>query len=191
MRIRGGVPEYHAAGWRTERQPLPNARCRFVDRSSVFLRLALLGVVIMALFNCQAQEEPVVRKPAVAGQFYEGNPARLRKEIESYVASGKPLDSHPQIIISPHAGYVFSGPVAGIGFATIDRSVTKVILIGPSHHKFFSGVSIPKADAYETPLGRVPLAKKDIKRLRSNKLVHTHADAHSRGHCLEVQVPFL
>ncbi len=145
----------------------------------------------MGLFNCQAENDPVVRKPAVAGQFYEANPTRLRSEIESHLAAGKKLDSHPPIVISPHAGYVFSAPVAGIGFATVDRNATKVILIGPSHQKYFEGVSMPEVDAYETPLGQVPLAKKDIKKLRSSKLVHAYRDAHAREHCLEVQLPFL
>ncbi|MBD3391603.1 MAG: AmmeMemoRadiSam system protein B [Chitinivibrionales bacterium] len=154
-------------------------------------RTILLGVFLMSLFKCQAAGDPVVRAPAVAGQFYDKNPASLKKEIEGYVADGMPLDAHPPIIISPHAGYVFSGPVAGKGFATVDPNAGKVILIGPSHHKHFDGVSIPEVDAYGLPLGTVPLAKKDIKKLRASKLVHAHRDAHSREHCLEVQIPFL
>ncbi len=155
------------------------------------LSILCQGVLIMSLFNCNAADEPSVRRPAVANRFYTGNPSELRKEITRYLSAGTALKEHPQIIISPHAGYVFSGPVAGIGFATIDKNVKKVILIGPSHQKYFSDISIPDVDAYETPFGNIPLDKKDIKKLRSNPLVHAHEDAHSQEHCLEVQLPFL
>ena len=150
----------------------------------------------MSLFNCNAADETeagktVTRRAAVANRFYTGNDGELRKEVEKYIAAGSALEKHPRIIISPHAGFVFSGPVAGIGFATIDKTVKKVILIGPSHHKNFSGVSIPDVDAYETPFGKIPLNKSDIKKLRSSKIVNAHADAHDQEHCLEVQLPFL
>ncbi len=150
----------------------------------------------MSLFNCNAADETeagktVTRRAAVANRFYTGNEGELRKEVEKYIAAGSALEKHPRIIISPHAGYVFSGPVAGIGFATIDKTVKKVILIGPSHHKHFSGISIPDVDAYETPFGKIPLNKSDIKKLRSSKIVNAHADAHDQEHCLEVQLPFL
>jgi len=157
-------------------------------------RTIVAGAIVMTLFQCGARGDTgstAVRKPAVAGQFYSANPSKLRQEVEGYLAAGKKLGEYPRIIISPHAGYVFSGPVAGIGFATIDPGVKKVILVGPSHHKYFDGVSIPEAEAYETPLGQVKLAFADIKKLRSNPLVHAYPDAHSREHCLEVQLPFL
>ncbi len=155
-------------------------------------RTFISGVIIMSLFNCNAADnETTLRRAAVADRFYTGNPAKLRVEIEQYLTAGKKLKEHPQIIISPHAGFVFSGPVAGIGFATIDKNVKKVILIGPSHQKYFSGISIPEVDAYETPFGNIPLDKKDIKKLRANSLVNAHADAHDQEHCLEVQLPFL
>ncbi len=151
----------------------------------------ILGVVGMSLFNCNAAPESAIRRPAVANRFYTGDPAQLKHDIERYLAKGTKLSSTPPIILSPHAGYIFSGPVAGIGFATIDKSVNTVILIGPSHHKYFSGISIPAVDAYETPLGKVPLEKKGVAQLRKSPVVHAHSDAHSMEHCLEVQIPFL
>jgi hypothetical protein len=132
-----------------------------------------------------------IRQPAVAGRFYESNAEALRKEVEAYCAAGKRLDSFPPILISPHAGYVFSGPVAGIGYATIDPSCPLVILIGPSHYKAFGGISIPSVASYRTPLGIVPLHQEAIAPLRHSPLVHSHADAHALEHCLEVQLPFL
>lgn len=145
----------------------------------------------MSLFHCSAADEAAVRGPAVAGQFYTANPAELRKEVEEYVAAGKQLDRAPRIIICPHAGYVFSGPVAGIGFATIDPNTERVILIGPSHRKAFAGISIPDVKSYRTPLGDVPLARARIEKLRACKFVHCHPDAHALEHCLEVELPFL
>lgn len=160
---------------------------------SPLFHTALLGVCIMSLFSCKASDKkgPVIRRPVVAGQFYTGNPDNLRKEVEQFLSAGKKLDSYPQIIISPHAGYVFSGPVAGIGFAAVDPGAKRVILMGPSHRKMFSGVSIPDVDEYETPLGNVPLAKETIKKMRGSGIVHAYPDAHEEEHCLEVQLPFL
>lgn len=132
-----------------------------------------------------------IRKPAVAGQFYTDNPVELKKEVEQYIAGGKPTAYHAAMLISPHAGYVFSGPVAGKGFAAIDKSINTVIVIAPSHHEWFSGVSISDADFYATPLGNVPLAKDIIAKLRKSPLVHFVPDADGPEHSLEVQLPFL
>jgi hypothetical protein len=146
----------------------------------------------MSLINCNAADKgAAVRPAAVAGQFYAGNSTRLREDVRGFVAKGTMLKEHPRMIISPHAGYVFSGPVAGIGYATIDRAVKKVILLGPSHRKYFTGISIPAVDAYATPLGSVPLHKKDVARLRAGSMAHAYPDAHAQEHCLEVQLPFL
>jgi AmmeMemoRadiSam system protein B/AmmeMemoRadiSam system protein A len=135
--------------------------------------------------------DPIVRKAAVAGQFYPKDPAQLADAVKSCLAAGQKLDSYPPMIISPHAGYIFSGPVAGLGFATIDPRVAKVILIGPSHHKAFEGLAVPDADFFETPLGRVPVAQSKIAKISSSPLVHVDPAAHEFEHSLEVQLPFL
>jgi AmmeMemoRadiSam system protein B/AmmeMemoRadiSam system protein A len=160
---------------------------------SLILTTLLLGGCAMSITNCKADNvrEPIIRKPAVAGQFYPDNPGELRALVAGYVAAGKPLASYPSIIISPHAGYVFSGPVAGIGYATIDPTTTTVILVGPSHHKAFAGISLTEADFYETPLGRVPVAREKIDALRNNPMVHFYSEAERPEHSLEVQLPFL
>lgn len=146
----------------------------------------------MSLFNnSNASQKMRIRRAVVANRFYTADPDRLRDEITRYCCAGTPLTPHPRIIIAPHAGYAFSGPVAGIGYASIDRSTEKVILLGPSHTKFFSGLSIAPVDAYETPLGRVKLHKEDVASLRKNAMVHAYEDAHAQEHCLEVQLPFL
>ena len=145
----------------------------------------------MALSNGGSFAGDVVRKPAVAGQFYTDNPAELKKEVEEYIAKGPKNKPHAMMLISPHAGYVFSGPVAGKGYATIDKNISTVIVIGPSHHEWFSGVSISEADYYATPLGKVPLAKDIISHIRKNPLVHFVPQEDGPEHCLEVQLPFL
>lgn len=145
----------------------------------------------MPFFQCNAADHSTIRHPAVADQFYSGNRNKLEREVNQYLKTKSPLSEYPPIIISPHAGYVFSGPLAGIGFSTINKQTNKVILIGPSHKKYFTGISIPEVVAYKTPLGDVPLHQQDIKKLRTEKNVHAYPDAHAEEHCLEVQLPFL
>ena len=145
----------------------------------------------MALSHGNSFAGEAVRRPAVAGQFYTDNPAELKKEVEGYLAKGPKNKPHSRMLISPHAGFVFSGPVAGMGYATIDRNITTVIVIGPSHHEWFEGIAISDADFYATPLGNVPLAKDLIGQLRKSPLVHIVPQADAPEHCLEVQLPFL
>jgi MEMO1 family protein len=157
------------------------------------LVFTIMGVTAMALSNCQAGENTSmsVRKPAVAGQFYPDNPATLKKDIQSYIADGKKLDATVRMLISPHAGYIYSAPVAGKGFAAIDKSITTVFLIGPSHHEYFSGIAVSSYDYYETPLGRIPVDKKICTELRKNSMVTDNRAAENPEHSLEVQLPFL
>jgi AmmeMemoRadiSam system protein B len=95
------------------------------------------------------------------------------------------------MLISPHAGYVFSGPVAAMGFAAIDKKVNTVFIIGPSHHAWFEGVSIADVDSFATPLGNVALNPEIVKKLRQNKIVHSVPQADGPEHSVEVQIPFL
>ncbi len=132
-----------------------------------------------------------VRKPAVAGQFYPEDPVELRKSVESYLSHGAKLDRFPPMLISPHAGYVFAGPVMGKGYAAIDPKTTTVIIIGPSHYAWFEGVSIADVDSFETPLGTVPLNEDIVKKLRENPIVHSVPRADAPEHSVEVQIPFL
>ena len=150
-----------------------------------------MGVLIMSLFNCQADDKPVIRKPAVAGQFYSGNPDELKTEVEKYLAHGKKLKEYPQLLISPHAGHVYSGALAGLGFAAISPAIERVILIGPTHRVPFNGIAVSGADYFETPLGKIPLDKKLIAKLLKSNLVSVNDKAHEPEHCLEVQLPFL
>ena len=148
------------------------------------------GVLLMAgLFGLQAAD--VIRKAAVAGQFYTANPSALKKEMETYFAGASQLQAPARLLVSPHAGYVFSGPVAGKGFAAIDKNVKKVIIIGPSHHALINGLAVTDATWYETPLGKVKVDQDLRDRLKKSPLVCSARGAEDPEHCIEVQLPFL
>lgn len=123
------------------------------------------------------------RLPAVAGAFY---PAR-REELTSLVRGffdRVPSFSQketPRAILVPHAGYVYSGQVAAFAYTRI-RSYQKVLILGPSHFQYFHGVATDVHSSWVTPIGEVPLMKSRIAR---------NQEAHSKEHCLEVQLPFL
>jgi AmmeMemoRadiSam system protein B len=141
--------------------------------------------------NTFAKKPGKVRQPAVVNRFYTGNPHDLSSEIKSYLAAGKSLQSPPVLLISPHAGYVFSGPVAGMAYATIPSTITRVFIIGPSHYARFAGISIANVDSFATPLGVVDLDKEVIAALRKNTFVHCIPEADEPEHSVEVQLPFL
>jgi AmmeMemoRadiSam system protein B len=163
----------------------------FAMKKSFFCFLLITGLFFMATSNVFAGQNPRVRQPAVAGQFYPDNPAELKRDIESYLSKGKKLPEAPAMLISPHAGYVFSGPVAAMGYATIDKTIRTVIILGPSHHAWFPGVSIADVDSFATPLGSVALDAGIVKKLRASSMVHSVPAADGPEHSVEVQIPFL
>ena len=105
------------------------------------------------------------RPAAVAGQFYAGDPDQLRTQILQLFADVEPsANARPKALIAPHAGYVYSGRIAAAAFATlrdIAQTITRVVLIGPAHYLHVHGIAAPTVDAFETPLGRVPI---DVRR---------------------------
>ena len=133
-----------------------------------------------------------VRPPAVAGQFYPSNPEELRKTVSILLKNASGLDIHGTIrgLVSPHAGYIYSGIVAAAGYRQIAPSTRTVILIGPSHRFPLKGASIPTVTAYRTPLGDVRLAQLAF-RLRKLPIFESIPEAHKMEHSLEVQIPFL
>ncbi len=135
-----------------------------------------------------------VRYPAVAGSFYTDNPADLKAEVESYIANAH-SEGNPNVraLIVPHAGYVFSGEVAGLAYAQLSpaKVYKRVFLIGPSHRTAFNGVSVNiEADAYQTPLGNVEVDRDVCEVLHDKGFLYV-PKAHEKEHCLEVQLPFL
>ncbi len=150
-------------------------------------RLALL--LFLALAGAST------RPPYVAGSFYPSEPEKLRKTIDSFLQRAKipPLKGEILGIQVPHAGYVFSGPVAAYGFKAVKgRSYDLVVLIGPSHYYPFRGGAVSPADFWETPLGKVPLDRAFARALVARKTGFFFSERyHRREHCLEVEVPFL
>ena len=136
-----------------------------------------------------------IRKPAVAGYFYPADPSKLKSEIEYLLSAAEKREVSGRLygIVSPHAGYTYSGKTAAFGFKLLDKkNIKTVIIISPSHREYFPGVSVYDGDAYRTPLGEVPVNKKAADILASNaKTIFKGMEGHRDEHAIEVQIPFL
>ena len=135
------------------------------------------------------------RPSAVAGLFYADDPDRLRTQVLDLLADvAASTKVMPKALIAPHAGYAYSGRVAAAAFATLRDSaqtITRVVLIGPAHYVHVRGIAAPTVDAFETPLGRVPVDLEALSTVADLQFV-IRADApHAREHALEVELPFL
>jgi len=133
------------------------------------------------------------RPPAVAGSFYQGGRRRLLSDVEALLANAPECSPAllPQMLIVPHAGHVYSGPVAAIGYRLLAREVVRRIgLIGPSHYVPFRGLAAPLHPRMETPLGTIDLDPV-VEELVQMGFASRSEAAHAREHSLEVQLPFL
>ena len=132
----------------------------------------------------------MTREPVVAGQFYPASSKALKAQIDSMVDKA-PAKEKAIGIVSPHAGYVYSGPVAGAVFSKVDITET-VLILGPNHTGAGSRFSLYGQGTWRTPLGEVNIdtALADEIKNRSS-LIKTDAAAHAYEHSLEVQVPFM
>jgi hypothetical protein len=136
-----------------------------------------------------------IREPAVAGAFYPDNPEVLSRDVKRYLENAKKekLEGEIVALISPHAGYVYSGQVAAYAYKLIEGKVfDSVVVVAPSHRALFKGASLYDRGGFRTPLGIVPvdleLSKKMMER---RKEIQFLPEAHSQEHSLEVQIPFL
>lgn len=139
-----------------------------------------------------------IRPAAVAGTFYPAQAATLAKEVERLLHDAgdgrSPLPSCPKALIAPHAGYAYSGPMAAAAYASLApwrEAITRVVLLGPAHRVPVRGLALPGAQAFETPLGEVPLDEGAAASLASLPQVVQSPVAHAQEHSLEVQLPFL
>jgi AmmeMemoRadiSam system protein B len=136
-----------------------------------------------------------VRAAAVAGTFYPDSPAVLAAEVRGFLAEAAMASgAWPKALIVPHAGYVYSGPVAAAAYAQLAPlrgTVTRVVLVGPVHRVPVRGLAVPTTRAFATPLGEVPVDVATIARLRTLPQVVASDAAHALEHALEVQLPFL
>lgn len=138
-----------------------------------------------------------IRHPCVAGTFYPADPAHLRAQIAACYeqrAPGAPPSGQIKALIAPHAGYVYSGPIAASAYAAIAAQaghIRRVVLAGPAHRFPFNGIAICDAEQLATPLGSVPVDHESYSRILGLPQVQRLDVAFDGEHCLEVQLPFL
>jgi AmmeMemoRadiSam system protein B len=136
----------------------------------------------------------ILRQPAVAGMFYPANPAELRHQVHQYLDAAEHKEMQPKALIAPHAGYIYSGPVAASAYVqltTVAPRIRRVVLLGPAHRLAFQGLAFSTATRFRTPLGEVTVDREALAVIRDLPQVQ-ESDAPFEGeHCLEVQLPFL
>jgi MEMO1 family protein len=159
------------------------------------VRRILVSLVLSSWFmalGCFADE---IKQPNMAGQFYPEDAAELSQTVDTFLEAATPKDVEKDIFIllSPHAGYGYSGQVAAFGYKTIKNKPYKtVVILGPSHGYAFSGVSIYPFGKFRTPLGDLDVDSEFAGRLlNSDKEINFQAEAFGREHSVEVQLPFL
>jgi len=136
-----------------------------------------------------------MRRPAaVAGTFYPEDPNRLRRQIDGFLHENAtaPPSTHPKAVIAPHAGIVYSGPIAASAYAHVDPGISRVVVVGPAHRVPFHGVAVPTVEAFSTPLGDVPIdgATLDDLTARFSQVVADDRP-HAEEHSIELHLPFL
>jgi AmmeMemoRadiSam system protein B/AmmeMemoRadiSam system protein A len=164
-------------------------------KSTVVAWLLIPNLMLVAS-HCTSQDERIDRKPAVAGQFYPATKEELQRTLKDLFSRAIPRGKSRTVlaIISPHAGYEFSGEVAASSFNQIDPTKTydNIFILGPSHHVGFEGASIYVKGNYVTPLGAAKLNRETADRLiQGSSVFSSRADAHQYEHSVEVQIPFL
>lgn len=137
----------------------------------------------------------MIRHTAVAGSFYPADPKQLQQQIEHFLREAAAPEAHaPKAIIVPHAGYIYSGPIAASAYKRllpVRDSISRVVLLGPSHRVAFPGLALSRAESFATPLGDIPLDTDLIATLEELPFVQYIEQAHSHEHSLEVHLPFL
>ena len=155
----------------------------------VWLLLSLFVIPKMSI------SDQKIKSPNVSGQFYDSNSKRLSKDIDKFFLGAKVIQREKfiDIIISPHAGYVYSGAVAAYGYKAASKNKYRtVVVLAPSHFYGFDGVSIGLYDAFQTPLGNVAVDMDFAKKLESlNDKFYFDEKAFAKEHSLEVQIPFI
>jgi len=140
------------------------------------------------------QHSDTIRPAAVSGLFYPANPDELREQITDFLGSASARSEHPLALIVPHAGYIYSGPIAAsayINLRPLKNKIQRVVLLGPSHRVRFRGLATSNASFFTTPLGDIKLDVNATQQLNQLPQVHPLDAAHAQEHSLEVQLPFL
>jgi AmmeMemoRadiSam system protein B len=159
--------------------------------------LVLLILICLVLITGQGRSalRGKIRKPIVAGMFYPSDPHELRQLVHGYIGNVEKRHINGEIValISPHAGYMYSGQVAAYAYKLVEgMHFDDVVVIAPSHRVDFLGASIYDGKAYETPMGIVPIDRELSRRIsQKSEIIRYVPQAHAREHSLEVQIPFL
>ncbi len=165
--------------------------------------LFLIGIFFFMSSLSTAQVLPVrkemgmkeIREPAVSGTFYPDTPEVLSRDVKRYLENAKKekVDGEIIALVSPHAGYIYSGQVAAHAYKLIEgKALDSVVVVAPSHRALFKGVSIYDRGGYRTPLGLVPVDTELSGKLKERrKEIQFLPEAHAQEHSLEVQIPFL
>ena len=135
-----------------------------------------------------------IRSTAIAGTFYPNDPSELHADLEELLSHAQGSKEQPKAIIAPHAGYIYSGPIAATAYASFYKQyphINRIVLMGPSHRVAFHGIAASSSDYFATPLGEVPVDHASLQTSLENGLVKYFDLAHEQEHCLEVQLPFL
>ncbi len=151
-------------------------------------------VLFMGTFSYSYAGQPL-KEPNVSGQFYSDDPAQLTKDIDNFfVLSGqKSFTQKVDMILAPHAGYVFSGPVAAYSFKAVsDKKYSTIVVIAPSHFFSFEGISVWNKGGFKTPLGVVSVDEDfTAKLLKKGENFNYEPSVFEREHAVEVELPFL
>jgi AmmeMemoRadiSam system protein B/AmmeMemoRadiSam system protein A len=138
-----------------------------------------------------------IRPPAVAGAFYADSREQLARDVQELLGGAQPTAADaplPKALIAPHAGYIYSGPIAANAyarFASARGRIKRVVLLGPGHRVAFDGLALPGAKGLQTPLGIVPVDEAAVQTIADLPHVAVNREAHAREHSLEVHLPFL
>jgi len=136
----------------------------------------------------------MTRRAAVAGQFYPGEPAELRRTVEQHMerTGVVPAPERVVAVIAPHAGYIFSGPTAGFAFARVQgKQPKRVVLLGCSHRHVIDTASVYPGGVFETPLGEFPIDESFALAFAEATGAHASTEPHLHEHALEVELPFI
>jgi MEMO1 family protein len=150
-----------------------------------------------------------VRPPALVGSFYEADPLALMASVDALLAQGLALltaqlpaqTQCPKILVLPHAGHVYSGLAASLGYARIvsfiaahsapnSANIRRIVMLCPAHREYFTGVALPAVSAFATPLGTMQVDALGVAAVADLPFVGAYAAAHAHEHALEVHLPF-
>jgi len=170
---------------------------RYIYLIFLIIFFLLAGSIAMAQISSGGKEMGMkeIREPVVAGAFYPDKPEVLSRDVKKYLENAKKekIGGNVVALISPHAGYMYSGQVAAYAYQLVEGKVFDfVVVVGPSHRALFKGASIYDRGGYRTPLGVVPVdVELSKKMMEKRKEIQFLPEAHFQEHSLEVQIPFL